>query len=185
MLLFSYLLGSIMTGFIVSKTMSGKDIREHGSKNVGARNAGTLFGKKAFFITAIGDGLKGLIVVLIAKLFSFSYEFQALFLLIVMLGHLYPIFLKFRGGKGIATFIGGLLMFDVQVLLWFLIAFVIFVIISRSATTSVMLGFVTIPFITFIQAHSHYTTFFITLSVLLLLYASRSNIKEKIEAFKN
>ena len=88
------------------------DIRSGGSGNPGARNAGRLFGKKAFVVTFVGDALKGAIVVGVAGWFDFGAAVELLALVAVMLGHVFPIFLKFRGGKGVSTFIGGLLVFD-------------------------------------------------------------------------
>jgi acyl phosphate:glycerol-3-phosphate acyltransferase len=178
-IIFSYLLGSVMTGYIVSKSFAGKDIREMGSTNVGARNAGTLFGKKAFFITAIGDGLKGLIAILIAKGLGFSVELQVIVLLAVLIGHLFPIFLKFHGGKGIATFIGSLLMFNFTAFIYFLVAFIVLIVISRSATIAVLGAFVFLPFYFFVTFESLFVPMIITVTVLLLLWASRNNIIEK------
>jgi acyl phosphate:glycerol-3-phosphate acyltransferase len=178
---FSYLLGSIMTGYLVSKVVKGKDIRTLGSTNVGARNAGELFGKKVFFMVALGDGLKGLIVVLIGKLLGVSIEMQVFLLLVVLLGHLYPIFLKFHGGKGIATFIGGLLILDLTMFLIFLGVILVTVIISRSATIAVMAAFFLLPLIAFFLQASSTFIVILSIAVIFLLYASRSNMKEKFK----
>lgn len=71
-LVLSYLIGSIMFGYLVTKLLYRKDIRLHGSRNVGARNAGRLHGKKAFVVIFLGDALKGVLVILIACYFGFS-----------------------------------------------------------------------------------------------------------------
>ncbi|OZM57463.1 hypothetical protein CIB95_08390 [Lottiidibacillus patelloidae] len=181
-IIFSYLLGSIMSGYLVSKIFAGKDIREMGSKNVGARNAGTLFGKKAFFITAIGDGLKGLVAIFIAKGLGLSIEVQAVVLLAVLVGHLFPIFLKFHGGKGIATFIGSFLIFDFISFLYFLAAFVLLALLSRSATIAVLGAFSLLPILYFATYETTAVPLLITVTVILLLWASRTNIIEKFAA---
>jgi acyl phosphate:glycerol-3-phosphate acyltransferase len=178
----SYLIGSVMTGYFVSTMLAGQDIRKMGSQNVGARNAGTLYGRKAFLLTAIGDGLKGLLAVLFVRLLGFSIELQAVALLFVLIGHLLPVFLKFHGGKGIATFIGALLIFNSEIFLYFFAVFIVIVIISRSATIAVMMAFVFIPFITFYVSSGIVVPLLISFAVILLLWASRKNIIEKIQS---
>ncbi|MDD5496004.1 MAG: glycerol-3-phosphate 1-O-acyltransferase PlsY [Candidatus Omnitrophica bacterium] len=111
--LVSYLIGAIPTGFIVTKFFKGVDIRELGSSNVGATNVFRTTGKLPGVLTLVFDILKGVIVVTVVCDFAYSftenldYEFFRSFLgLTVICGHIWPVFLKFRGGKGVATTIG-------------------------------------------------------------------------------
>ena len=104
-----YMLGNILTAPLISQLFFKGDIRSEGSGNPGARNAGRLFGKKAFVATFVGDALKGAIAVGVARWFDFG---ELLALVAVMLGHVFPVTLKFRGGKGVSTFIGGLFVFN-------------------------------------------------------------------------
>ena len=110
--IFSYLIGSIMFGFLITKIFYRKDIRVQGSGNVGARNAGRLHGKTAFVLIFLGDALKGALVILAARYLQFSETIQLIGLALAILGHIKPITLKFKGGKGISTFIGGIITFE-------------------------------------------------------------------------
>ncbi|MBO1910299.1 glycerol-3-phosphate acyltransferase, partial [Microvirga sp. 3-52] len=112
LLISSYLLGNLLSASLLSRYYYKEDIRIKGSGNPGARNAGRLYGKKAFVAIFIGDALKGVLVVLAARLFGFDQLIELLVLLAVVAGHVYPILFKFRGGKGVSTLIGGLLVFS-------------------------------------------------------------------------
>ena len=106
--LIAYLLGSISTSILVSKIMGGIDIREHGSGNAGATNTHRVLGKKAAVFVVIGDGLKGVIAVLLARLIDrlFAAEpgiAQYAAAVFVVVGHVFPLYFGFRGGKGIMT----------------------------------------------------------------------------------
>ena len=103
--LLAYLCGSIPFGVLLAKTQN-MDIREHGSGNIGATNVARTMGKQAGLITLAGDILKGLLVVYIASQWFENTMVIALAGLAVFLGHLYSIFLKFKGGKGVATGLG-------------------------------------------------------------------------------
>jgi glycerol-3-phosphate acyltransferase PlsY len=110
LLIFAYLLGSIPTGVILAKAFSNVDPRTQGSKNIGATNIFRTAGKKLGIITLLGDILKGLIPVVIARGGALESHFWiGAVALAAFLGHLYPIFLKFKGGKGIATGLGAFL----------------------------------------------------------------------------
>ena len=104
-----YLLGSLSSAIIVCRLLGLPDPRGEGSGNPGATNVLRIGGKKAAAITLIGDMLKGLIPVLIAKLLGADLTIQAAVAVAAFLGHLYPLFFGFRGGKGVATAIGVLL----------------------------------------------------------------------------
>lgn len=107
-MIFSYLLGSIPTGYIVG-ALAGVDIRKLGSGNVGATNVARVMGKERGLLTLIADVGKGFIPVFVADWLGFSHTTVALVAVLAFLGHLYPVFLKFQGGKGVATALGALL----------------------------------------------------------------------------
>lgn len=108
----AYLIGSISSAIIICRMMGFPDPREQGSGNPGATNVMRLGGKKAAAITLLGDLLKGFIPVYIANLLGVSVELLAVIGLAAFMGHLYPVFFKFKGGKGVATSIGVLLGFS-------------------------------------------------------------------------
>lgn len=105
-LIFAYLLGSVPTGVILAKIFSAVDPRTQGSRNIGATNVFRTAGKTLGVVTLLGDILKGLIPVAIARGYLDSYFWIGAVALVAFIGHLYPIFLKFKGGKGIATGLG-------------------------------------------------------------------------------
>jgi acyl phosphate:glycerol-3-phosphate acyltransferase len=176
----SYFIGTIMTGYVVMRFMKGEDIRKLGSGNVGARNAGRLLGKKGFLLTAIGDVLKGMVVVLGAKYLNFSFEIQILSLIAVVIGHIWPITLKFKGGKGIATAAGGLVVLAYQPFLVFGGIFLLLLLILRSFTLAGMSAFLTIPVIYWFMEYSTRECILIFIVIALLLIAHRDNLKEKL-----
>lgn len=124
----SYLLGNISTGFLLGKWLRKTDIREHGSRNAGATNALRVFGAKIGLLTLAGDMLKGYLATRIG--FALGGEtLMAIAALSVVIGHNYPVFLNFKGGKGIATTAGVLLalspiLFLVQIGLMVLIVWI-------------------------------------------------------------
>jgi glycerol-3-phosphate acyltransferase PlsY len=108
----AYLIGSISSAIITCRLMGLPDPREQGSGNPGATNVMRFGGKKAAAITLLGDMLKGLIPVYIANALEVSVELLALTGLAAFMGHLYPAFFGFKGGKGVATSVGVLLGFS-------------------------------------------------------------------------
>lgn len=110
--LFAYLAGSVSSAIIVCRIMGLPDPREQGSGNPGATNVMRIGGKKAAGITLLGDMLKGLLPVYLAQILGMSGDVLALIGLAAFLGHLYPVFFGFKGGKGVATSVGVLLGFS-------------------------------------------------------------------------
>ena len=108
LVIFSYLLGSVPSGFIIG-ILSGQDVRTAGSGNIGATNVARVIGKKGGLLTLAADTAKGFIPVFIAQRLDLSVAAVAVVGAAVFLGHLFPIFLKFKGGKGVATAFGTLL----------------------------------------------------------------------------
>ncbi len=109
LVVFAYLLGSLSAAIITCKLMGLPDPRSEGSRNPGATNVLRFGGKKAAAITLLGDSLKGLIPVLVARLAGVDDTVLAATAMAAFLGHLYPIFFGFHGGKGVATAMGVLL----------------------------------------------------------------------------
>ncbi|WP_170008475.1 glycerol-3-phosphate acyltransferase [Bacillus fonticola] len=183
LILCSYLLGSVLFGQIVGFFSGKVDLRTTESGNVGARNAGRLLGKKAFFFTVIGDAGKGAAVVLLAKYFEFSTEFQLLALLAVLIGHLFPITLKFKGGKGVATFCGAFLSLDPLLFLVFVCIFFVFYALSRSVTIAGMSAIFTTPFLLMAVRYSFWTSAIMIFITLLITWAHRDNLKERLKTW--
>lgn len=147
----AYLMGSLSTAVIVSKLFGLPDPRQQGSKNPGATNVLRLGGKKAAAITLAGDALKGLIPVMLAQYLGATTDMVAAVGLAAFLGHLYPVFFGFTGGKGVATALGVLSGFSgwvgLSVLATWILMAVVFRYSSLSALTAALLAPVYVWFI--------------------------------------
>lgn len=160
MLLVAYLLGSLSFAVIVSKIMNMDDPRTYGSNNAGATNVMRSGNKKAAVLTLLGDLLKGLIVVLIAKyLFQDIQGSDALVGMcgiLVVIGHIYPIFFRFKGGKGVATAIGVLLGFNFWLFLALLLTWFIVFKLSRVSSLAAIVATILSPLYAYIFANGAY-----------------------------
>ena len=137
--LLGYIIGSINSAVIISKKAYNSDIRDYGSKNAGATNMFRIFGKKAGAIVFIFDFLKGLIAVGIARFiiafFDAPYECMLFAGFFAQLGHTFPLFFRFRGGKGVATAVGA--AFGIMPLVAGILLFIFAVILSIAKTVSI------------------------------------------------
>ena len=171
---YSYLLGSIPFGLIYSKIAGLGDIRNIGSGNIGATNVLRTGNKQVAAYTLLSDMTKGSIAVLITN--KFFSEYTLLSFLIVYLGHIFPIWLKFRGGKGVATFIGGILIVNYVLCLIFLITWGVVAKVFKFSSLSAIVGFVVTlltAFVLYDQNLSLLMFFFTVFSI----YTHRDNIK--------
>ena len=172
--LISYLMGSIPFGFILTKIFLKKDIREIGSGNIGATNALRTGNKVLGYSTLILDILKAIIPVLYIK-FYFS-EFIYISSLCVFLGHVFPIWLKFHGGKGVATYIGILFVIDIYLGLLFTFVWFFIFIISKFSSLSSLIGSISIP-IYFLFLSQFNDVLFFSIMFVLIFFTHRENIK--------
>lgn len=130
MLLFAYLLGSVPTGFLLG-SLYGVDVRQAGSGNVGATNVARVVGKTQGLATLLGDVAKGFIPAFFSLQLGLDTGVAALAGLAAFLGHLYPVFLRFQGGKGVATALGVFLALAPIVTGFLVLVFLVIVILSR------------------------------------------------------
>ena len=172
--LISYLMGSIPFGFILTKIFLKKDIREIGSGNIGATNALRTGNKVLGYSTLILDILKAIIPVLYIK-FYFS-EFIYISSLCVFLGHVFPIWLKFHGGKGVATYVGILFVIDIYLGLLFTFVWFFIFIISKFSSLSSLIGSISIP-IYFLFLSQFSDVLFFSIMFVLIFFTHRENIK--------
>ena len=170
----SYLLGSIPFGYILTKFFAKKDIREIGSGNIGATNALRTGNKFIGYATLFFDIFKAIIPIIFVKIYYHEYLYISS--LCVFLGHVFPIWLKFKGGKGVATYIGILFSINIYLGISFaLIWFVIFFIFKYSSLSS-LISCLFIPIINFIIFKDEVNFFFIIMFILIF-YTHRENIK--------
>jgi glycerol-3-phosphate acyltransferase PlsY len=180
--LFGYLLGSVPTGLILAKLFSKVDPRKIGSKNIGATNIFRTAGKSLGIFTLIGDLLKGAIPVVIAIQWGESDLWIALSGLTPFLGHIFPIFLGFKGGKGVATALGVYLMFSpISVLIEFFIFAGIVWKWRFISLGSITCG-TTIPIlIAFFRSDSQAYFIVSVIMAALILYRHQSNISRLLQ----
>ena len=169
----SYLMGSIPFGFILTKIFLKKDIREIGSGNIGATNALRTGNKLVGYSTLILDIVKAIIPVIYVKM---NYpELIYIASLCAFLGHVFPIWLKFNGGKGVATYVGILFSINILLGLIFVISWGVIFLISRYSSLSSIIGSLSVPLYLFITTEKSSVIFFITMFVLIF-FTHRENI---------
>ena len=177
-LIVSYLIGSISSAIIICKIVGLPDPRTQGSKNPGATNVLRFGGKKIAAFVLIFDSLKGAIPVIIANYFGLSLFELTFILLFAFLGHVFPLYYGFKGGKGVATYLGGLIGLSFFVgltfsIIWLIVAKVIKV-SSIAALTATLLSPIYFYFIT---SHNLKATLVIFLINLFIYFTHRANIK--------
>ncbi len=173
----SYVMGSIPFGLLLTKIFLKKDIREVGSGNIGATNVLRTGNKTIGYLTLILDVIKAVIPVLYIK-FKFP-ELIYISSLSVFIGHVLPVWLKFKGGKGVATYVG--ILFSINYILGIVFAFswLIIFFISKYSSLGSILSSLTIPIFIFFNSNYENEYFFIIIFVLIL-YTHRENVKRLI-----
>ena len=173
-ILFSYLIGSIPFGFLLTKLILKKDIRKIGSGNIGATNVLRTGNKITGYATLILDILKAIIPVVFVKVYYNEYLYISS--LSVFLGHVFPIWLKFKGGKGVATYVGILCCINLYLGLIFGLTWVIVFFVFKYSSLSSLAGSLSVPIINFFLLKDEVVFFFIIMFVLIF-YTHRENIK--------
>ena len=174
---YSYILGSIPFGLIYTRIAGLGDVRKIGSGNIGATNVLRTGNKKLAVFTLLSDVAKGSIAVLITE--KFYSEFILMSFLIVYLGHIFPVWLKFKGGKGVATFIGGILVVNYILCIIFLITWAAVVKVFKISSLSAIVAFVATLLATFVlyERNLSLLMFFFT---IFSIYTHKDNIKRII-----
>lgn len=197
----SYLIGSVSSAVIISKLMSGKDIREEGSGNAGATNMLRVHGKGAGALTLVCDILKGVIAILLSMLFNMwlkSAAPESIFIgnlayiagFFAVLGHDFPVFFKFRGGKGVATSLGVVLMLNWKIGLIVLALALIIMIVSRYVSLGSITAAVSYPILVigFMVGREKWNVFYILSAVLMalvLILKHHANISRLLKGEEN
>ena len=170
----SYLMGSIPFGLILTKVFLKKDIREIGSGNIGATNALRTGNKLIGYSTLMLDVLKAVIPVLYVKInFPDSVYISALF---AFIGHVFPVWLKFKGGKGVATYVGILFSLNIIFGLVFGVCWLIIFFISKYSSLASLIGSLSVPFYILILEGLE-NIFFYVIMFILIFFTHRENIK--------
>lgn len=172
----AYLIASLSFSVIIAKLMRVPDPRTVGSGNAGANNVLRLVGKPAAIYVLLADGLKGLVAVLIGRFFHVHGTSLAFVGIVAVIGHIFPIYFDFRGGKGVATMMGALvgLSFCVglfTILVWFIVAY-----FTCYASVAALLSAVAAPIFMMVGAHTDYF-FPVLLMAVLIIWKHWTNIQ--------
>ena len=186
-ILIAYMLGSIPFGKIITKLLTGEDITKTGSKNIGATNVYRTVSKKAGLLVLLLDGIKPIIAQVIIYYFftQFYQNYKFLYFLVSIIGHIFPIWLMFKGGKGVACFFGGYLIITP---IPALIAMAVWLLTVKITKTSSLGALISIFLLTIYQIVSNYgslnkiTIFTI---MLLIFWKHTENIKRLIQGKEN
>lgn len=174
-IVFSYLLGSILFGVLIARVANLGNLRDIGSHNVGATNVMRIGGKKLGILTAILDGAKGYVAVLIAQYYDTSIYLASF---VVVLGHIFPIWCKFRGGKGVATTLGVLFCLKFLLGAIFSLIWILVFAFTRVSSVSSLISIILIALISY--AFGFHTALTVTAIALLVVYKHKENIKRLI-----
>jgi acyl phosphate:glycerol-3-phosphate acyltransferase len=175
-----YCLGCLVTGYYVVRAWNGQDLRDLGSGNVGAKNAGRALGWPGFAVTLVGDFSKGAFAIWVTTHFTGDERLIAMALLAVVVGHIWPAQLRFRGGKGVSTTLGALLVWDFHLAIAFALLFAGAFALFRRSVLPGLFAFACLPLVSaYLGGDSNSV---ISLSILagLILVAHRKNIPEEL-----
>lgn len=184
-LVISYFIGTISGSYIIGKLFLDKDIRKYGSGNAGTTNAMRVLGKKAGVITFIIDFLKGVAVTfIIGKLFGLNLV--PLGILLAVIGHDFPFYMNFRGGKGVATTLGALALFNFPLTLICYIVWVLGTLLTKMVSVGSILFFISIIIVyTFMSDLTTYNIILIDIIALIGIIRHKDNIKRILAGNEN
>ena len=173
----SYLIGSIPFGFILTKKFLKKDIRNIGSGNIGATNVLRTGNKKIGYATLILDTIKAILPVIFVKLNYHEYIYVSA--LCVFIGHVFPLWLKFKGGKGVASYIGILFCINIVFGFVFIFTWLIVYVVSKYSSLASLISSLSIPIYIFFYLNEKNIIFFLIIFILIF-FSHRENIKRLI-----
>ncbi len=176
----SYLVGCFTAGYYWTRWRAGQDIRQFGSGNVGARNVGRVLGAGGFTVTFLLDLAKGALAVAAALWLGLRPEAVVASMVAVVVGHNWPMQLRFHGGKGIAVSLGALLAYDPFIVLCLVAIFVPIIAVLRNFTLSGMTAFALGPLAVFLCGLDKVEVAAMSFLAILVLIAHRKNIREEI-----
>lgn len=177
-ILIAYLLGGICTGYYLVRIKVHKDIREQGSGGVGARNVGRILGRSGFIITLLGDAFKGALALAFAREFNVSALAISWVFVAVIAGHVWPLPLQFRGGRGIATALGAYLVYDLSLILLLLGITLVMRVFRRGFIEGGLVAFLLVPLVAYILERPGHTVAAVTGASVVVLFAHREHLRE-------
>ncbi len=177
--LVSYIMGCLCTGYYLVRWRTGQDVREMGSGNVGARNVGRILGVPGFLATLLVDFFKGTFAVWTTLHFTEDNRLAGLAMLGVVVGHIWPMQLGFRGGKGVATFLGSICVYDFHLALAFAALFIGLFALLRRTTLAGLVAVACLPLAAMFQDPEPLRSGIISILAGMIWIAHRKNLLEE------
>ncbi len=175
-ILIAYFFGGICSGYYLVRFKTNQDIRDYGSGGVGARNVSRVLGKPGFIVTLLGDSLKGFTAIQLARWLELTEPTVSLVLVAVIVGHIWPLSLQFRGGRGVSTAIGAYLAYDYNLALLLLVITLMLTVFRRDFIISGLAAFMLLPMAAYaLELPRHQIIALVGVSVIIV-YAHRKHI---------
>jgi len=178
MILLAYLVGGISPGYLLVRMVLDTDLRTVGSGSLGATNVGRVLGKKGFYFTLVTDILKGAVMVWLAKWLGFSPGVVAAVVVVVIAGHIWPIWHHFHGGKGIATGLGAFVALDYVILLIGGVVLLVTYMMLRRFLPSWIVTLAAMPLIAYILDYPLAVVVPLILAAAIIVFAHKENIRQ-------
>jgi glycerol-3-phosphate acyltransferase PlsY len=177
-ILSAYLIGGISPGYLLVRLLRDVDLRTFGSGSLGATNTGRILGRKGFYFTLVMDILKGALVVLLARSLEFQLDIVCAVVVAVIAGHIWPLWLHFHGGKGIATSFGAFVALDYKIALMGCVVLLITYLVTRKFLPSWIATLIAMPLIAYFLGNPMSVVISLLVSAVIILIAHKNNIMQ-------
>lgn len=172
----SYIIGCICIGYYLTKILAHKDLSHVGSHSLGATNVGRVLGKKGFVLTFLFDFAKGAFVIMVGQYLNFAEDWLLMLGIAAVVGHICPVQFRFKGGKGISTFFGMMLLYDYRIALSVVALFAPIYLMFKNFSISGLIAILPVPILFAMYRHSHRTIILSCLLVCIMMIAHKQNI---------
>jgi len=178
-ILLAYLVGGVSPGYLLVRLLLDTDLRTVGSGSLGARNVGRVLGKKGFYFTLVTDILKGALMVWLARWLEFPPVVVAAVVVAVIAGNIWPLWLNFHGGKGIATSLGAFVALDYKILLIGGVVLLVTYMLTRRFLPSWVATLVAMPLFAYILGYPMAVVVPLILAAAIIVFAHKENIRQQ------
>ena len=184
---FAYLIGSIPFGLIVTKIFTGKNITKEGSGNIGATNVFRIVSKKIGAMVLLLDALKPVMALILISNYDYIFfdNYKTAIIFFSVIGHIYPIWLKFKGGKGVATLFGGFLFISPYPAILSIMTWVLIVKVTKLSSLGALVSIFILTIANFIFIDGGFNKSLILILMIIIYYKHKDNIKRLINKSEN
>lgn len=178
MILLAYLVGGISPGYLLVRVLLDTDLRTVGSGSLGATNVGRVLGKKGFYFTMVADILKGALMVWLARWLELPLGVVAAVAVVVIAGHIWPLWHHFHGGKGIATGFGAFVTLDYKIALIGVVVLLVIYMVTRRFLLSWVTALVVLPLLAYTLDYAMTVVVSLMLAAAIIIFAHKENIRQ-------